>query len=89
MKPYTEQEIKDAMCLYAVTDSMWLAGRTLPEVVREALEGGATFVQIREKELPYDEFLALAKEVKKVTDPYHVPYVLMRMVCILDRAIRQ
>lgn len=76
MKPYTEQKIKDAMCLYAVTDSMWLAGRTLPEVVREALEGGATFVQIREKELPYDEFFALAKEVKKVTDPYHVPYVV-------------
>lgn len=76
MKPYTEQEIKDAMCLYAVTDSMWLNGRTLPEVVREALEGGVTFMQIREKELPYEEFLALAGEVKKVTDAYHVPYVV-------------
>lgn len=76
MKPYTEQEIKDAMCLYAVTDSMWLNGRTLPEVVREALEGGVTFMQIREKELPYEEFLALAGDVKKVTDAYHVPYVV-------------
>lgn len=64
------------MCLYAVTDSMWLRGRTLSEVVKEALEGGATFMQIREKELPYDEFLALAKEVKKITDQYHVPYVV-------------
>lgn len=76
MKLYTQQEIKDAMCLYAVTDSMWLNGRTLPEVVKEALEGGATFMQIREKELPYEDFLALAKEVKKVTDAYHVPYVV-------------
>ena len=76
MKRYTQQEIKDAMCLYAVTDSMWLNGRTLPEVVKEALEGGATFMQIREKELPYEEFLALAKEVKKVTDAYQVPYVV-------------
>lgn len=76
MKPYIQQEVKDAMCLYAVTDSMWLNGRTLPEVVKEALEGGATFMQIREKELPYEEFLALAKEVKKVTDTYHVPYVV-------------
>lgn len=76
MKRYTQQEMKDAMCLYAVTDSMWLNGRTLPEVVKEALEGGATFMQIREKELPYEEFLALAKEVKKVTDAYHVPYVV-------------
>lgn len=76
MKQYTQQEIKDAMCLYAVTDSMWLNGRTLPEVVKEALEGGATFIQIREKELPYEEFLTLAKEVKRVTDTYHVPYVV-------------
>lgn len=76
MKRYTQQEIKDAMCLYAVTDSMWLNGRALPEVVKEALEGGATFMQIREKELPYEEFLALAKEVKQVTDAYHVPYVV-------------
>lgn len=76
MKSYTKQEIKDAMCLYAVTDSMWLNGRTLPEVVREALEGGVTFVQIREKELPYDEFLMLAEKVKEVTDEYQVPYVV-------------
>lgn len=76
MKPYTEKEIKDSMCLYAVTDSMWLNGRTLPEVVEEALEGGATFLQIREKEMPQEELIALAKEVKKVTDRYHVPYVV-------------
>lgn len=76
MKPFTKQEIKNSMCLYAVTDSMWLNGRTLPEVVEEALEGGATFMQVREKELPYDEFLTLAREVKRVTDKYHVPYVV-------------
>lgn len=76
MKVYTKQEIKDAMCLYAVTDSMWLKDRTLPEVVKEALEGGVTFMQIREKELPFDKFLALAGEVKKVTDTFRVPYVI-------------
>lgn len=76
MKPFTDEEIRKSMCLYAVSDSMWLNGRTLPEVIREALEGGATFMQIREKELPYNSFLALAKEVKKITDEYHVPYVV-------------
>lgn len=76
MKPYTEKEIKDSMCLYAVTDSMWLNGRTLPQVVEEALEGGATFMQIREKNMPYEELVTLAKEVKTVTDRYHVPYVV-------------
>lgn len=76
MKKYTKQEILESMCLYAVTDSMWLNGRTLPEVVGEALEGGATFMQIREKELPHEEFVKLAGEVKNVTDRYHVPYVV-------------
>lgn len=76
MKPFTKQEIKDSMCLYAVSDSMWLEGRTLPEVIKEALEGGATFMQIREKDLPFDDFLQLAKDVKKITDQYHVPYVV-------------
>lgn len=76
MRKYTKREILDAMRLYAVTDSMWLEGRTLPEAVGEALEGGATFIQIREKELPYEKFVKLAKEVKCITDQYHVPYVV-------------
>lgn len=76
MKPFNKEEIKKSMCLYAVTDSMWLGNRTLPEVVREALEGGATFLQIREKNLAYPEFVKLATEVKAVTDEYHVPYVV-------------
>ena len=37
--------------LYAVTDSRRLRGRTLLDTVAAALEGGATFVQLREKEL--------------------------------------
>lgn len=73
---FTKEQIKDSMKLYAVTDSMWLNGRTLAECVKEALDGGATFMQIREKELPYDEFVALAKEVKEVCDNYNVPYVV-------------
>lgn len=76
MKPFTKQEIKDAMCLYAVTDSMWLNGRSLPEVVRQALEGGTTFLQIREKELSFDAFVELAKQVKEVTDEFRVPFVV-------------
>lgn len=76
MKPFNKEQIKKSMCLYAVTDSMWLGNRTLPEVVKEALEGGATFLQIREKNLAYPEFVKLATEVKAVTDAYHVPYVV-------------
>lgn len=76
MKPYTKKEIKAAMCLYAVTDAMWLKGRKLTEVVEEALEGGATFLQLREKKMPQEKLLTLAREIKEVTDRYHVPYVV-------------
>jgi len=76
VKPYTSKEIKRAMHLYAVTDSAWLQGRTLPQVVEEAIKGGATFIQLREKNLAHDQFIELAKEVKKVTDRHHVPYVI-------------
>ena len=76
MKRYSKSEIRDAMCLYAVTDSMWLEDETLPEVVEKAIEGGAAFIQIREKELPREAFIKLAKEVKMVTDRCQVPYVV-------------
>lgn len=64
------------MCLYAVTDSTWLKGRKLADVVEETIIGGTTFIQIREKKLSYEKFVELAKEVKKVTDRYHVPFVV-------------
>lgn len=52
------KSIKDGMLLYAVTDRSWLNGKTVAEQVEEALKGGATFIQLREKELDYDSFLA-------------------------------
>ena len=41
---------KKDLLLYAVTDRHWLNGRTLHEVVKESLDGGVTFVQLREKQ---------------------------------------
>ena len=65
-----------SLMLYAITDRSWLKKRTLPEVVEEAILGGATFIQLREKELEYDEFLKSAMEVKAVTDKYKIPFVI-------------
>ena len=67
---------KKTMLLYAVTDRMWLGGRKLAEDVEQAILGGATFMQIREKELSDAEFLAEAKELKAITDRYGVPFVV-------------
>jgi len=64
------------MLLYAVTDRAWLGAKSLSMVVREALEGGASFIQLREKNLPFDEFLAEANEIKEVCKEYMVPFVI-------------
>lgn len=67
---------KSSMLLYAVTDRTWLKGRSLAHVVEEALKAGVTFLQLREKDLDYDSFLQLAKEIKTIADKYKVPYVI-------------
>lgn len=70
---------KSSLLLYAVTDRHWLSGRRLADDVKEALEGGVTFVQLREKDdmtLPHDEFLKEAKEIQALCAEYHVPFVL-------------
>ena len=49
--------------LYAVTDTSWLRGRTLAQQVEEALRGGATMVQLREKELQGEALEQEAREI--------------------------
>ena len=66
---------KDLM-LYAVTDRSWLGGETLRSQVERALKGGATFIQLREKELNEGDFLEEAKEIQKLCREYHVPFVI-------------
>ena len=64
------------MLLYAVTDQAWLQDRTLMECVQQAIEGGATFVQLREKDLPRDEIVRLAREIAPVCRAAGVPFVI-------------
>ena len=65
-----------ALQLYAVTDSRWLNGTALAEAVEKALAGGVTCVQLREKHLPFDEFLRTAKAIKSLCQSYHVPFIV-------------
>lgn len=58
---FTKEQLREQMLLYAVTDRHWLNGQTLYEQVEEALKGGATFIQLREKDLTEEEFLEEAK----------------------------
>ena len=64
------------MLVYAVTDRTWLNGSTLEQQVEQAIKGGATLIQLREKELSYTAFLEQAIQLKKVTDKYHIPLII-------------
>ena len=67
---------KDQLLLYAVTDSRWLNGKRLVDQVEEAIQGGVTFVQIREKDLDPEKFLEEAEELKALCEKYKVPFVI-------------
>lgn len=62
--------------LYAVTDRSWLGTQALAQQVEQALRGGATCVQLREKELNDTDFLAEAKELKILCAWYGVPLII-------------
>ena len=65
---------KKTMLLYAVTDRAWVGRQTLCEQVESALKGGATCVQLREKDLDEASFLAQAKELSALCKRYGVPF---------------
>lgn len=65
-----------SLLLYGITDRAWLNGRTLVDVVEQSIKGGVSFLQLREKELAYDEFLKEAFEIKALTDKYKIPFVI-------------
>ena len=65
-----------SLLLYAVTDRSWLHGQTLYEQAEQALQGGATFLQLREKELDEAHFQEEAIALKALCKQYGVPFVL-------------
>ena len=67
---------KETMLLYAVTDRTWVGNQSLIEQVEEAIKGGVTCVQLREKELEEEAFLSEAIELKNICSRYQVPFII-------------
>ena len=76
LSTYMRKDLADRLLLYAVTDRHWLGDRTLCDVVRESLDGGVTFLQLREKNLDDDSFLEEAVSLQKMAKEYGVPFVI-------------
>ena len=62
--------------LYLVTDKNLTNGRPLETVVEEAIEGGVTIVQIRDKKSSTKEFLSIAKNIRVITEKAGVPLII-------------
>lgn len=67
---------RDYMKLYAVTDSSWLNGRSLTDVVEEAIIGGVSIVQLREKNADDETFISKAKELLVVCRKHDIPLII-------------
>ena len=67
---------KQSLRLYAVTDRSWLNGETLLQQVEKSLKGGVSCLQLREKELSYDNFLDEAYEIKALCKKYSIPFIV-------------
>lgn len=77
MSRLTREEVRRAMTLYAVTDRMWeTEEHTLYMQVEEACKGGATCIQLREKDLGEEEFIEEAKKIKEICHRYQVPFII-------------
>lgn len=73
---YPREDLRRAMALYAVTDRAWLGERTLSSCVEEALAGGATCLQLREKEAPQAEVVLRARTLAPLCREAGVPFIV-------------
>ena len=62
--------------LYVCTDRDIMTTDTLEEAVELAIKGGATIIQLREKDCTSREFYELALSIKDITDAYEVPLII-------------
>ena len=67
---------ENMLLLYAVTDQAWVGKQTFLEQIEDALKGGATIVQLREKKLDVDSFVEEAVQVRDLCHKYNVPLII-------------
>jgi len=81
----SDKSLRESLLLYAVTDRRWTGEKTLLQQVEEAILGGATFVQLREKDLGESAFEQEAVEIQALCRKYGVPFVVNDNVEIAKR----
>ena len=67
---------KESLKLYVITDRSWIGNRSMSEEVEKTLKAGATCLQIREKNISYDEYVSKSIELRKICNKYNVPFIV-------------
>lgn len=62
--------------IYLITDRNAMSTKTVEESVEQAINGGCTLVQLREKNISSRDFYNTAKRVREITDKYQVPLII-------------
>ena len=62
--------------VYLVTDRGLCRNRPLSEIILQAVQGGAAYVQLREKDISTRLFVEEARAIKKILEPYRVPLII-------------
>lgn len=76
---------KKNLLLYAVTDRSWLGTESLYSQVKKAIDGGVTFVQLREKELAQEAFYKEALEIQALCREKNIPFVINDNVALAKK----
>ncbi len=72
----------ETLTLYAITDRSWLQGRSLAQDVEQAILGGSTIIQIREKNIFDEEYIKRASEILPVCQKYNIPLIINDRVSV-------
>ena len=67
---------KKSLLLYAVTDRSWLGEKSLYEQVKSAIDGGITFVQLREKNISEEKIINEALKIKELCRSHNIPFII-------------
>ena len=72
----TSDKLRSALALYAVTDRAWTHNATIADQVETAILGGATLIQVREKNISPSAFETVARSIQRITKKYQIPLII-------------
>ncbi len=73
---YSREKLRHALTLYAVTDTALIGDRPLVQCVEEAIEGGITLLQLREKDLSQAAMVLRARTVMPLCKEAGIPFIV-------------